>query len=139
MQSDIGSLLHNVSSALDKVSDQVLQERLGVGLSQFRILLYLLGNDGARQNHIAENLSQSEPSISRQVKILEDKGLAVIRRSVDSRRDRLVFLTQKGAVVAEKSVNILNDYHAPIFELLSPKQQEQLVNTLRMIKDHIKD
>ena len=89
MQSDIGSLLHKVSTKLDRVSDQVLLERLGIGLSQFRVLLYLLGNDGARQNLIAESLAQSGASVSRQVVVLE-KGLAVVRRNVSSRRDRLV-------------------------------------------------
>lgn len=139
MQSDIGSLLHKVSTTLDKVSDQVLMERLGIGLSQFRVLLYLLGSDGARQNLIAQNLAQSEASVSKQVKILENKGLAVVRRNVSSRRDRLIFLTQKGALTAEKAVNVLNDYHTPLFELLGQKQQERLIDTLKTMNDYIKE
>ncbi len=139
MESDIGSLLHKVSKSLDKISDQVLLERLGIGLSQFRIMLFLLGNDGAEQKLISENLSQTEPSVSRQVKVLQNKGLAVVRRSTESRRSRLVFLTQKGAKTAEKAVNVLNEYHAPMFELLSQKQQEQLVNTLRSMQEYIKN
>lgn len=139
MQSDIGSLLHKVSTRLDKVSDQVLLERLGIGLSQFRVLLYLLADDGARQNLIAENLSQSEASISRQVTILENQGLAVVRRSSTTRRVRLIFLTQKGALTAEKAVNILNDYHAPLFDLLGEKQQERLLDTLSVMNDYIQD
>lgn len=138
MQNDIGSLLHKVSKLLDKTSDQVLMERLGIGLSQFRILLFLLAGDGAEQNLIAENLSQTEPSVSRQVKVLGSKGLAVVRRSPSNRRVRLVFLTQKGAKTAEKAVNILNEYHAPMFELLSQKQQEQLVGTLQTMQEYIK-
>lgn len=139
MQSDIGSLLHKVSKLLDKTSDQVLMERLGIGLSQFRVLLFLLGCDGAEQKLIAESLSQTEPSVSRQVKVLGGKGLAVVRRSPSSRRVRLVFLTQKGAKTAEKAANILNEYHAPMFELLSQKQQEQLVATLQTMQKYIKD
>jgi DNA-binding MarR family transcriptional regulator len=139
MQNDIGSLLHKVSKLLDKTSDQVLQERLGIGLSQFRILLYLLGSNGAEQRQIAESLSQTEPSISRQVKVLNEKGLAVVRRSAANRRSRLIFLTQKGANTAEKAVNILNEYHAPMFEMLSQRQQEQLVSILQTIQEYIKD
>lgn len=139
MQSDIGSLLHKVSARLDRVSDQVLLERLGIGLSQFRVLLYLLGDDGARQNQIAGSLDQSEASISRQVNILQEKGLAVVRRSVSSRRVRLIFLTQKGALTIEKAVNILNDYHAPLFELLGDKKQAELLDTLRKMNEYIKD
>lgn len=139
MQSDIGSLLHKVSTALDRTSDQVLLERLGIGLSQFRVLLYLLSNDGVRQKLIAESLSQTEPSVSRQVKVLQGSGLVVVRRSVSNRRDRLIFLTQKGGAISEKAVNILNEYHAPMFERLGEKQQEQLIKTLQAMQEYIKD
>lgn len=139
MQNDIGSLLHAVSKALDEISDQILSERLGIGLSQFRVLLYLLGEDGASQHMIAVRLGQSAPSISRQIKLLQQKGLVVVRVNASSRRDRLVFLTQKGAKTAEKSVNILNEYHAPMFSRLSQKEQEQLVETLRSIKNYIEE
>lgn len=138
MQNDIGSLLHKVSKLLDKTSDQVLLERLGIGLSQFRIMLFLLGSDGVEQRQIAGNLSQTEPSVSRQVKVLCEKGLVVVRRSPANRRLRLIFLTQKGAKMAEKAVNILNEYHAPMFELLSQRQQEQLVSTLSTMQKYIK-
>ncbi|HEX5456507.1 MAG TPA: MarR family winged helix-turn-helix transcriptional regulator [Candidatus Saccharimonadales bacterium] len=138
MQSDIGSLLHKVSTALDKVSDQVLLDRLGIGLSQFRVLLYLLSDAGARQKIIAANLAQTEPSVSRQVKVLQEKGLAVVRRSTSSRRDRLVFLTKKGATTAEKAVNILNEYHAPMFARISREEQRQLIETLRTMQGYLK-
>jgi DNA-binding MarR family transcriptional regulator len=138
MESDIGSLLHKVSKDLDKISDQVLLEQLGIGLSQFRVLLYLLGEDGVRQKLIAENLGQSEPSVSRQVEVLQKKGLAVVRRSTQSRRDRLVFMTQKGAKTAERAVHILNEYHAPMFDNLTEKKQAQLIETLRIMQEYLK-
>lgn len=139
MRNDIGSLLHKVAKALDGISDQVLLERLGIGLSQFRILLYLLDEDGASQHVIAVNLGQSDPSISRQIKLLGEKGLIKIRRSPNNSRDRLVLLTHKGANTAEKSVNILNEYHSPMFNMFSQKEQEQLLNTLRAMKEFIED
>lgn len=139
MQNDIGSLLHKVSAALDMVSDQVLLERIGIGLSQFRVLLFLLASDGVRQKTIAENLGQTEPSVSRQAKLMQQKGLIVIRRSTSNRRDRLVFLTQKGAKTAERAVNILNEYHAPMFARLSEKQQQELLETLEAIDGYMKD
>lgn len=129
-------MLHNVSVALDKDSDQVLQERLGIGLAQFRVLLFLLENDGTKQNIIAASLSQTQPSISRQVRILQNKNLIVIRRSVGNRRDRLVFLTRRGALIADKALNALNDYHAPLFTYLGEKNQEELIDILQKIKDY---
>lgn len=137
MQSDIGSLLHKVSSALDKVSDQVLLDRLGIGLSQFRVLLYLLSDDGAKQKTIAESLAQTEPSVSRQVKVLQEKGLAVVKRNSANRRDRLVYLTRKGATTAEKAVAILNEYHAPMFARVSREEQARLIETLQTMLGYL--
>jgi DNA-binding MarR family transcriptional regulator len=139
MQSDIGSLLHKVSSALDKVSDKVLLDRLGIGLSQFRVLLYLLSDDGARQKTIAENLAQTEPSVSRQIKLMQQKGLAVVKRSAANRRDSLVYLTKKGAKCAEKAVDILNEYHAPMFARINQEEQARLIETLRTMQEYIRD
>lgn len=138
MQDDIGSLLHKVSKSLDKTSDQVLMERLGIGLSQFRVLLYLLGDDGCSQKLVAENLSQTEPSISRQARLLSEKGLIVVRRNTASRRERLLFLTQKGARTAEKAVNILNEYHAPMFDRISRQEQQRLIETLQAMQGYLK-
>lgn len=136
---DIGSLLHKVSVALDKNSDQVLQERLGIGLAQFRVLLLLLEDDGSKQSVIAKSLSQTQPSISRQVSILQKKGQVIVRRNASSRRERLVFLSQKGAATAEKAVSILNDYHLPMFDRVGGKQQQELTSTLQTIMQYLEE
>jgi DNA-binding MarR family transcriptional regulator len=120
------------------VSDKVLLDRLGIGLSQFRVLLYLLSDDGARQKTIAENLAQTEPSVSRQVKLMQQKGLAVVRRSTANRRDSLVYLTKKGAKCAEKAVDILNEYHAPLFGRISREEQTLLIETLQTMQGYLK-
>lgn len=139
MQSDIGSLLHKVSAALDKVSDQVLLERLDIGLSQFRVLLYLLSDDGARQKTIAENLGQTEPSVSRQVGLLQQKGLSTVKKNTSNGRDRLVYLTKKGSRTVEKAVNILNEYHAPMFARINREEQARLIETLRTMQEYIRE
>ena len=88
---DLGYLLHHVGSVIDKNSDQVLLERLGVSFAQFKILLILSEKDGSTQNHIATSLGQTEASISRQIKLMNMDGLINIRRSTSNRRLRLIF------------------------------------------------
>lgn len=134
---NIGYLLHHVSSILDRHSDQVLVERLGIGFSQFKILLVLLEKDGASQNFIASQLGQTEASISRQIKIMTGKGLVVVRRSQQNRRQHHIFLTNKGETLTEKAVQILNDYHSPMFATLNGKEQEQLRGVLNQIKIYL--
>lgn len=131
MQNDnIGYLLHHVASAVDRHSDQVLMERLGVSFAHFKILLVLSEQDGASQGQIANKLSQTEASISRQVKLMEQSKLINIRRSTSNRRLRHIYLTNKGFAQTEKSINALNDYYEPVFGSLNEKERQSLQQVL---------
>ena len=66
-----GFVLQRLAFLLSKQSDQVLQEQLGIGFSQFKILMVLGWNPSVRQRHIAEKLEQTEAAVSRQLKLLK--------------------------------------------------------------------
>lgn len=134
---NIGYLLHRVGFALDRHSDQVLRERLGLGFSQFKILIVLEEQNGAHQRLIAEALGQTEASISRQIKLMSADGLIVVRKSEQSKREHTVFMTTKGELIADRAMHILNEYHAPMFERLSEKQQQQLLESLRIVRAYL--
>jgi DNA-binding MarR family transcriptional regulator len=133
---NIGFLLHNVSTIIDRHSDQVLMERLGVGFAQFKILLVLSEKDGSTQNQIAIRLGQTEASISRQVKLMAKEGLISVRRSTSNRRVRLIFLTDKGYLTVERSINALNDYYEPMFGVLRDQDREVLAKILIKLKSY---
>jgi DNA-binding MarR family transcriptional regulator len=128
---DIGYLLHHFSFTLDRQSDQILQERLGIGLAQFKILMVLKQCGNVSQRSIADFLGQTEASISRQTKLMHDKGLLQSTVSEHSRRERVTTLTHKGLRLLEAAYEALNSYHRPVFEALSGKQQGQFVEMLQ--------
>ena len=125
-----GYLLQHLAFTLAKQSDQVLQEQLGIGFSQFKILMALQWNPHTQQRHIAESLGQTEASISRQIKLMHDKGLLQSTVSPRSRREHITTPTSKGLKLTEAALEVLNNYHRPMFEKLSDKQQEQLRQAL---------
>lgn len=129
--------MHLASASLDRHSDEALRDRLGIGLSQFRVLLSLLNEDGQNQISIAENLDQSEASISRQIRLLAAQKLVDIRPSSHSRKDKLVFLTGKGMIIGESALSILNSYHAPLFRHISSHDQEALKAILVRVQRHL--
>ncbi len=135
---NLGFLLHNVASSIDRHSDQVLMERLGVSFAHFKILLVLSQNDGSTQNQIASKLGQTEASISRQVKLMEKAKLINIRRSTSNRRLRHIFLTNKGFLQTDKSINALNEYYEPIFGALDEKERINLQIALAKIASRIR-
>lgn len=130
---NIGYLLHHITAVLARNSDQVLQEQLGIGFSQFKILLVLQEQPGVRQKQLAQKLGQTEASVSRQVKLLSDDGLILSQVSPRNRREHLSYLTSKGTKIVERSLEILNTYHAPVFAGLSSKQQQQLQELLLQV------
>lgn len=126
MQSNVGYLLHHISTVLARTSDQILQEQLGIGFSQFKILLTLEQDSGIKQKDIAVTLGQTEASVSRQVKLLFDDGLLTSQTNPSNRRQHITRLTPKGERFLAKATEILNRYHTPIFDRLSDRQQHEL-------------
>ena len=127
---NIGYLLQHISTVLAKQSDQVLSERLGIGFSQYKILMVLQVNPKTRQRHIAERLGQTEASISRQVGLMHDKNLLQTAINPNNRREHITTPTSKGLRLVEEAQNMLNGYHGPMFEKLNSKEREQLLQSL---------
>ncbi len=130
---NLGYLLQRLAFCLARQSDQVLQEQLGIGFSQFKILMVLGWNPSVRQRSIADKLGQTEAGISRQIKLLKDRGLLETRINPENRREHITVLTPKGQRLTEKAMELISDYHQPMFEQLNDKQKERLVEGLNIL------
>jgi DNA-binding MarR family transcriptional regulator len=134
---NIGYLLQRLSFLLARQSDQVLQEQLGIGFSQFKILMVLGWNPSVRQKEIADKLGQTEAGISRQIKLLKERGLLITRINSKNRREHITVPTEKGERLTDKAREVLNNYHAPMFEMLGDKQKERLLETLTIMHEYV--
>jgi DNA-binding MarR family transcriptional regulator len=132
----IGYLLQHTAAILMRQSDQVLQERLGIGMSQLRLLMMLQHEPNVQQRKLAECLGQTEASISRQIKLMREKGLLAVRVNPKSRRAHITVSTPKGLKVTEAALAVLEHYHSPMVELLNEKQREQLTSALATFHEH---
>lgn len=126
--------LHNFSALLARESDQILQERLGIGLSQYKILAAVEHNPRAQQRQFAIELGQTEASVSRQVKLLLKNGLITSKRNPNNRREHLTELTAKGVRVTEAAHQSLANYYRVFTGQLSPRQQEVLTGLLSELR-----
>lgn len=133
---NIGYLLQHLSAVLAKQSDQVLQERLGIGFSQFKILMVLERDPHIRQKQIADKLGQTEASISRQIKLMHERGLLQTTVSPSNRREHITTPTAKGLRLNQAALDALNNYHAPTFEKLGSKHQAQLNEILSQMHQY---
>lgn len=133
----ISFTLQHVAALLERDSEQVLQERFGIGMSQLKIMKALQTNTRMLQRDIANMLGQTEASISRQMKLLEEDGMVTVRVNARNRRQHVVALTTKGLRLASAAQLGLQSFHAPLYESLSLKQQAELLKLLEILEHQI--
>ena len=132
----VGYLIHHLAFVLGRQSDQVLLEQLGIGMSQFKILMTLQNMPNVRQKQIADCLAQTEASISRQIKLLEEAGMLTSEVSKNSKREHVIRLTPKGERTNDNALKVLQRYHAPMFATLNEKQLDALMSPLETLHTH---
>lgn len=128
--SSLAYILHHVAFNLDRQSDQILLEQLGVGFAQFKILMALQVNPIVGQKELSESLSQTQASISRQIKILRSKGMIVSRINPKNRRQHLTLITAKGQKIREAAIAILDKQYEEDFSSIGKKSIERLQEDL---------
>lgn len=130
---NLSYLLHHLAAVMGKQTDQVLQEQLGIGLSQFKILMVLEWNPRVQQKAISDSLGQTEASISRQIKLLKGKGLLYTIADPNNKRKHITAPTTLGMQITEAASNIMRRNFGPEFSNLGEDQIMQLVTGLQKL------
>lgn len=128
---NLSYLLQHLAAVISKQSDQMLQEQLGIGHSQFKILMVLEWNPRVQQKTIADSLGQTEASISRQIKLLTAKGLLSARRDPQNKRKHITAPTPLGMQLTEAATAIIRRSFGPEFASLGDDQLQQLLMGLQ--------
>jgi DNA-binding MarR family transcriptional regulator len=130
---NLSYLLNHLAAVMGKQSDQVLQERLGIGLSQYKILMVLEWNPRVSQKTIANALGQTEASISRQIKLLTGKGLLESKADAANKRRRITVPTPQGMKLTEAANDVLRRSIGPELSGLGDDQLMQLTAGLQRL------
>lgn len=134
---NIGYLINHLAFILGRQSNQVLLESLGIGFSQFKILMVLKWSPLVKQKDIASRLGQTEASVSRQIGLLHDKRFLKTIVRPENRRQHITVLTTKGETIIDESLRRLNDYYSPVLQELTPQQQATLIELLGIMHSKV--
>src|ERR1035437_10244488 len=129
-------LLHNLSFVLLRQVEQAMQEQLGIGLSQYRIMSTLQKDPYIQQRQIAKNLNQTEAAVSRQTKLLIKQGFIESTINPKNRRAHITILTSKGMRFTEMAESIFAKTHQSAMSGLGDKQQKALTEALDIMQHH---
>lgn len=120
-KSSFSPLLH-LTYVLQQLSDEWLLSRVGVGLSQTRIMSVLSDSIPRSQRAIAHLLQQTEANVSRQLKVMHHHGLVSIVKSKNDARQRDVKLTAKGKDRYKQAVKILSTQQNELLKFLNKNE-----------------
>lgn len=126
------TLLHT-ATIMHRQTDQILQERLGIGMSQYRIIALLIDKPETLQRQIADTLGQTEASISRQIKLLQARGMVQVTTSTVSKREHQVMITTRAAKLFQAAQAVVDEYFEPPLLALSTRQREALTEALETL------
>lgn len=131
--SNLSYLIQHLAGVMGRQSDQALQEQLGIGLSQFKILVVLEWNPRIQQNAIAGALGQTEASVSRQIKLLKGKKLLETKQDPQNRRRHITVPTPLGMQITEAATAIMRRNFGSEFSGLGEDQLLQLAAGLQQL------
>ncbi|AXT52548.1 MarR family transcriptional regulator [Aquimarina sp. BL5] len=110
---------------------------LDLSKEQWSVLKRLNVKDGQPQNDLAFITHRDKTSMTRLVNTMESKNLVVRKSDENDRRVNRIFLTDYGKEVIEKVTPIMYDLIPAVQESLSNEEIENLISTLKKIKDKI--
>ena len=127
---EIHELLYQVRLA-DQIITQLFEKQLGISLTRYQILQFLLQNSPCNQIAVQEKLEIDPAALTRHFKILESEGYVSRERNPVNQREVLVELTQEA-----KNQLLVNppEHHLRVKEqmesILSTTEQRELITLL---------
>jgi MarR family transcriptional regulator for hemolysin len=115
--------IHQLAFLLEKKADDSLKSNIDIGFAQYKVLEAINQNMLAKQNTVAELLDQTEASISRQIKILQKKGLIKVSTVMGNKRAKELSLTGIGEEMVRQAEDILDESQSQIIGGLSYQEQ----------------
>ena len=115
----------------DQTITQLFEKQLGISLTRYQILQFLLQKSPCNQIAVQEKLQIDQAALTRHFKILESEGYVSRKRNPANQREVLVELTQEA-----KNLLLVNppQRHLKVKEqmdsILSTAEQEELIALL---------
>lgn len=121
--------IHRIAFLFEKKADENLHKQLNIGFAQYKVLEAINHSPLTKQNAVAKMLDQTEASISRQIRILQAKGMINATDVMGNKRARELSLTTVGEETVSQAQDILDVTQAEIMGELS-YQEERLFQEL---------
>lgn len=97
------------------------------------ILADLWARDGVTQKQLGHSLIKTKSSINKMLKALESEGLVIKQQDPKDKRNKLIFLTEKGTSLQRTIEQLSHEIEAEFLEKLKPEEMGSSKNALSAI------
>lgn len=136
----MSTYINNSLNSLVYKTNIILKSKLQAALSDFDItseqwvmLERLYEKDGCNQKELALESFKEQAAITRTLDILEKKRLIERRKSVTDRREFLIFITEKGIELHNKTLPNAKLHRDSLNSILSQEETETLTMLLNKL------
>ncbi|AEH60830.1 transcriptional regulator, MarR family [Methanosalsum zhilinae DSM 4017] len=105
-------------------------EPYGIGSGQFPLFMYLIHQDGVRQETLASLLKYDKATITRSISRLEEAGYVIRKRDSLDKRIYCVYLTDKGHNMRDVLLSLRSKLNAILLRDLNPYEQKLFVSMI---------
>ncbi|MDD2621344.1 MAG: MarR family winged helix-turn-helix transcriptional regulator [Syntrophomonadaceae bacterium] len=116
-----------------RLATQIYEEALrplGLKVTQFSLLMSLTYYGDISINRLARVMGMDRTTLSRNMRVLQKRGLIAVDRGND-RREQILSLSNEGREILNQALPIWEEVQAKMAELLNLERMENVVLTLR--------
>ena len=128
-------LLEAVPLVMRVIRKYMRGHRSGLTVPQFRTLCFVDSTTGSSLSDVADFIGLSLPAMSRLVDGLVEKKLMKRKSSDDDRRHLKLSVTAGGQTALREARNLAQAQLALIVVQLSPREQNSLIGTMRLLRE----
>ena len=109
----------------------------GINAAEEYILMYLMGHSEANQDSIAKFFMLDKGSVARSLQKLESKGFILRKINDDSRREKVITLTEKALSLKAVLGELLVEWRKAMFDGLSADEITEFERLAEKVADNI--
>lgn len=129
---ELSFMLHKVVFCMDKIADTLLQEKLELTFSLYKVLL-VIDHKTVSQHEIAVYWEMTEAAVSRQVDLLISKKWVTKQENPENRRAHMLTLTAKGNQMLTQATQLLDTEYEKLFAEVSKQERKILLTSFHKL------
>lgn len=130
-----GTITNSLSNMFNRMFRQA---RIDITVEQFSVLALLWYKEGMNQQEIANSLNRDKTTITRVLENMFRKNLLVKATDQADRRNKRIFLTQKGKELQDKSLQLTNGVYTKVMANLDEGEMKSTLKVLNTINENLK-